>query len=88
MTDTESRLTIIEYGPISSVCFLDQNILEENSIQKIGAEILQLIDQAINPKLLMDFQNVEHLSSAALGTLITINNRIKEKSMEAVNLHA
>ena len=89
MTDTESRLTIIEDGPISSVRFLDQNILEENSIQKIGAQILQLIDQTINPKLLMDFQNVEHLSSAALGTLITINNRIKEKGgqLRLVNIN-
>ena len=67
----------------------EPQILEETSIQKIAAEILQLIDQAINPKLLMDFQNVEHLSSAALGTLITINNRIKEKGgqLRLVNIN-
>jgi len=29
--------------------------------------------------LLIDFNQVEHLSSAALGTLITINNKIRTK---------
>ena len=31
------------------------------------------------PKLLLSFENVEHLSSAALGTLITVNNKIRQK---------
>ena len=29
--------------------------------------------------MLLNFANVEHLSSAALGTLITINNKVKQK---------
>ncbi len=32
------------------------------------------------PKLLLDFANVDHLSSAALGMLININNRIKQRN--------
>ena len=31
------------------------------------------------PKVLISFDNVDHLSSAALGTLITINNKIRSK---------
>ena len=31
------------------------------------------------PKLLVSFANVDHLSSAALGTLITVNTKIRNK---------
>ena len=37
------------------------------------------MDSQDPPKVLISFQNVDHLSSAALGTLITINNKIKGK---------
>jgi anti-sigma B factor antagonist len=59
--------------------FLERNILEEASIQQIGEEIAHQIDSQPNPKILIDFTDVEHLSSAALGTLITVNNKIRQK---------
>ncbi len=37
------------------------------------------MDSQDPPKVLISFQNVDHLSSAALGTLITINNKIRGK---------
>jgi len=46
----------------------------------IGDEIAALVDAVPSPKLVISFANVEHLSSAALGTLITINNRIRGRS--------
>ncbi len=79
MNTKESRLIVQRELEVIRVGFLDRNILEEASIQHIGEEIGQLIEQSTNPKLLIDFSNVEHLSSAALGTLITINNKIKNK---------
>lgn len=75
----ESRLSVTHTGDIVRVQFLDRNILEEAAIQQIGDEISSLIEAAPNPKLLINFKDVEHLSSAALGTLITINNRIRQK---------
>jgi anti-sigma B factor antagonist len=75
----ESRLSVEHTGDIVQIKFLDRNILEEASIQQIGDEISALIEASPNPKVLINFQDVEHLSSAALGTLITINNRIRQK---------
>ena len=57
--------------------FVDRNILDEANIQQIGDEINALIDGQDQPKVLISFTNVDHLSSAALGTLITINNKIR-----------
>lgn len=79
MAESETRLTVQRDGEITRIRFVDRNILEEARIQEIAAQIGQIIDQATTPKLLLDFTGVEHLSSAALGALITINNRIRKK---------
>lgn len=80
MPTKESRLQVQRERDVTRIGFLDRNILEEANIQQIGDEIGQIIDQSVNPKILIDFKNVEHLSSAALGTLITINNKVRTKS--------
>jgi len=79
MSTQESRLVVTEDGDVTKVQFLDRNILEEAAIQQIGDQIAALVDAQVNPKVLINFEHVEHLSSAALGTLITINNRIRQK---------
>ena len=79
MASQESRLVIKQDGAVTIVSFLDRNILEEASIQQIGDEVGTLILASPNPMILLNFENVEHLSSAALGTLITINNNVKKQ---------
>ncbi|MEM6334384.1 MAG: STAS domain-containing protein [Planctomycetota bacterium] len=79
MTTSSSRLVTSEEGGVTRVGFVDRNILEEAFIQRIGDEISALVDEAANPKILLNFENVEHLSSAALGTLITVNQKVRNK---------
>ena len=79
MTAKESRLVVNEQDGIVKIGFVDRNILEEASIQQIGDEISAIVEQQTNPRILINFENVEHLSSAALGTLITINNKVRQK---------
>lgn len=79
MVTQDSRLTINRDGEVFHIQFQERNVLEEAYIQTIGMEIGRLIDESTSPKILINFKNVEHLSSAALGTLITISNRVKEK---------
>ena len=59
--------------------FLDKNIIDEVSIQQISEEIGQLVEESTLPRILINFHEVDHLSSAALGSLITINNRVASK---------
>lgn len=79
MTAATSRLRVSETDGITRVEFVDRNILDEANIQQIGAEITKLVDARPKPRLLISFTNVDHLSSAALGTLITINNRVRSR---------
>lgn len=79
MATQESRLRVSKDDAITKIEFIDRNILDEGNIQVIGDEIAGLIDAEAEPRLLISFDNVDHLSSAALGTLITINNKVRHK---------
>jgi len=79
MPDAQSRLLIQKQPDVTIVEFLDRNILDEGNIQQIAEEIGQIIDNSANPKLLISFENVDHMASAALGALITINNKVRDK---------
>lgn len=74
---TESRLKVTRHGSIIEVGFRDRHILDEANIQQIGEQIRTIVDAEPKPKLLINFADVDHLSSAALGMLITINNRVR-----------
>jgi len=79
MSTTDSHLKVDQINDITRIEFLDRNILDEANIQQIGEQVTSIIDSSDKVKMLIDFSNVDHLSSAALGALITINNKVKEK---------
>ncbi len=80
MATSDSRLRITRDAGIARVEFVDRNILDEANIQAIHDEIATLIDAEETPRILISFSNVDHLSSAALGTLITINNKVRNRN--------
>ena len=77
MTSAASRLRVVNQDGVTCIEFVDRNILDEANIQQIGDEIAKILEADPNPQLLINFNDVDHLSSAALGTLITINNKVK-----------
>lgn len=79
MPSEDSRLRVRDHNGITQIEFIDRNILDEANIQHIGDEIGGIIERSKSPRLLISFQNVDHLSSAALGTLITINTKVRNK---------
>ena len=80
MEQPSSHLRIKRSNEVSVVEFADRKILEELSIQEIGEELHQVVESQAGIKLLLNFKNVDHLSSAALGMLITLNKKVKEQS--------
>lgn len=76
MAEGQPHLTIIEVDDARIVEFADRKILEELSIAEIGEELSELVNSTPGIKLLLSFNNVEHLSSAALGMLITLNKQV------------
>jgi anti-sigma B factor antagonist len=71
-----SRLKVEEIGDVTVVNFLDRKILDEQNIQVIGDQLFSLVEEG-RKKMLLNFANVEYLSSAALGKLITLNKKLQ-----------
>src|SRR5215468_6141366 len=71
------RLEVEDIGDITVVNFVDKKILDEQNIQIIGEQLFSLVDEQGRRKVLLNFGNVEFLSSAALGKLITLNRKVQ-----------
>jgi anti-sigma B factor antagonist len=71
------RIEVEEIDDVSVVEFVDKRILDEQNIQLIGDQLFELVDDLGKKKLLLNFANVEYLSSAALGKLMTLNKKVK-----------
>ncbi len=70
------RLEVEDIGDVTVVKFTDKKILDEQNIQIIGEQLFSLVDELGRRKILLNFGNVEYLSSAALGKLITLNKKV------------
>jgi len=71
------RLEVEDIGDVTVVNFVDKKILDEQNIQIIGEQLFSLVDEVGRRKILLNFGNVEYLSSAALGKLITLNKKLQ-----------
>jgi hypothetical protein len=66
------RLRLSVNGNVTIIELLDRKILDGVNILQIGEQLAALVTQAGEPKFVLDFSNVGHLSSSALGILITL----------------
>lgn len=89
MPNVQADLNIRRDGDVCVVEFKDRKILEELQIRQIGDRMNELVEAEPAPKILLDFRNVEHLSSAALGILITLNKQVivQQGQLVLANIH-
>ena len=80
MPDTYPPVTVSSQKDIRIVEFTHSKILDEGNISEIEQVMLKLIGERDQPKLLLDFAAVDHMSSAALGKLINAYHEIKRKN--------
>ena len=74
----QSHIYVEEHGDVAVVRFEDRKIIDELVIQELGSELMALVDEQNRMKIVLNFENVEFLSSAALGKLILLDKRAKE----------
>jgi anti-sigma B factor antagonist len=70
----------VEGDGITVVELMDKKILDEVSIAHIGDQLNALVAESTLPKFVLDFAMVGQMSSSALGMLITLHKRIREKN--------
>ena len=74
------RIQVSENGDVTVVRFVDRKILDEADIQELGKEMYALVETDKRKNLLLNFTQVEFLSSAALGKLINLDKKVKANS--------
>lgn len=77
--DQASPKIIVGYEEnVTIVTLTDARILEEADINAIEGSIMPLVGQIKDINLVIDFCNVQFLSSAVLGLLIRVSKRVYE----------
>src|SRR5262245_53124897 len=78
MSEYGRRLRFEIIGDVTVVDLGDWKILDLDNMVSVKEQVLWLLRQDIPKKILLNFSNVEYLSSAALGVLITLNKALHE----------
>ena len=76
----KKRIEVGEVGDVAVVEFIDKRILDEQNIQLIGEQLFDLVDNQNKRSILLNFSNVEYLSSAALGRLMSLHKKLQAVS--------
>jgi len=71
-----ARLTVEHVGDVAVVKFDEKKILDEQNIANIGEKLMDLVEKEGARKVVLNFENVDYLSSAALGKLINLHKRL------------
>ena len=79
MAEQVPRLKASKQGDVAVVELVDKKILDEAAISQIGEQLYGLAAAGPTPRMVVDFANVAHMSSSALGMLITLHKRVREK---------
>ena len=73
------EMTIQAVADLTTVRFEDNKILDDLAIADLGQRLLHLIEKQGCRKMLLNFENVGALSSAAIGKLIHLHKRLVEE---------
>lgn len=82
MREQSARVNVSQQQGVTVVELNDKKILDEVNISEIGDRLNALVAESDSPRLVIDFSPVSHMSSSALGMLITVHKRIREKGGE------
>ena len=78
MAEIKPRISVEYAEKATIISFTDEKILEESDIKALQDSIMSVVEQTERIKLILDFGNVQFLSSAVLGLLIRLSKRIYE----------
>jgi anti-anti-sigma factor len=67
---------------VSVVKFKDQKVMDPARIEKLGLELLALVEDDQPDNVLINFENVKFFSSAAINKLIVLEKRIRARGGE------
>lgn len=73
--DRRKRIEVREEQGVIIVTFIDKRIIDEGNIARMGEDLFSLVDQHQKKDIVLDFRDLEYMSTAALGKFITLNKK-------------
>lgn len=83
------QITWTDVDGVAVIRFRNHKILDDLLIQRLGEELLSVLEKEQRHQMLVNFAGVEFLSSAAINHLIILNKRVASKRGKLVltNIH-
>jgi anti-sigma B factor antagonist len=79
MVSLKPRISVEYAENATIITFTDEKILEDKDVQALQESIMSVIESASGGiNLILDFRNVQFLSSAVLGLLIRVSKKVYE----------
>jgi anti-sigma B factor antagonist len=75
---TYRRINVMDNNGVHVVHFVDKKIVDSGTIESLGDELTGLVLNEKKNMLLLNFDSVEFMSSAALNKLISLNKKVKD----------
>ena len=81
--DSEPSAFVVERrGAIQIVIFMVDHLIDQGIIQIVGKQLEQLVVKSGQPKMIIDFSNLDHVSSAMLGVLVDLHRTAQKMNGE------
>ena len=73
-------MSIISYTKdgILTVCLTDSRLTDEAKLEQLGGDLLKQLDETTEERVILDFRNVQFMSSSMLGKLVQVQKKCKE----------
>jgi len=71
-------LTSYAKDGILTVCFDDARILDESKLEQVGQDLIEMLNQTTEERVILDFRNVKFMSSSMLGKLVQVHKKSAE----------
>ena len=78
MEELEPKIQVAYALEKTLITFKDESILEEHQIKKLESAIVLVINETGDRELILDFCNVQFMSSSVLGLLVKIHKKVCE----------
>jgi anti-sigma B factor antagonist len=75
----ENWLEVEQIGEVTVARFTARHLLDEEKMQTLGGQLRSLGDEAGHRPLLLNFGQVERLSTELMGKLVALQRRVQEK---------
>ena len=82
-TNDDELIQIEDQDGVHVVRLLSQAILDPVEIDQVEKRLLRLIESAESPNIVVALENVEHVSSLMISTLIKVRQGVSERHGDA-----